>query len=70
MTIISPYNDYYRSPERNSVSLGCKQANPWSRVLCATDFAKELFYFFPKQQILDSPKLKEFADDIFEIDEN
>ena len=27
-------------------------------------------YPFPKRQILDSPKLKEFADDNFEFDEN
>ena len=29
-----------------------------------------LFYPFPEQQILDSSKLKEFADDNFRIDEN
>ena len=28
------------------------------------------FFFFPKRQILDSPKLKEFADDNFKFDEN
>ena len=27
-------------------------------------------YFFPKRQILDASKLKEFADDNFELDEN
>ena len=27
-------------------------------------------YPFPKRQISDSPKLKEFADDKFEFDEN
>ena len=27
-------------------------------------------YPFPKRQILDSPKLKEFSDDNFEVDEN
>ena len=27
-------------------------------------------YPFPKRQILDSPKLKEFADDNFKLDEN
>ena len=29
-----------------------------------------LFYTFPKRQILDSSKLKEFADDNFKFDEN
>ena len=29
-----------------------------------------LSYFFPKRQILDSPKPKEFADDNFKFDEN
>ena len=27
-------------------------------------------YPFPKRQILDTPKLKEFADDNFKLDEN
>ena len=31
---------------------------------------KCLLYPFPKQQILDSFKLKEFADDNFKVDEN
>ena len=30
----------------------------------------QLFKSFPKQQILDSSKLKEFADDNFKFDEN
>ena len=29
-----------------------------------------MFYLFPKRQILDSPKLKEFADDNFKFDGN
>ena len=29
-----------------------------------------LLYPFPKQQMLDSSKLKEFADDTFKFDEN
>ena len=28
------------------------------------------FFRFPKEKILDSPKLKEFADDNFKFDEN
>ena len=31
---------------------------------------KNSCYPFPKQQILDSSKLKEFTDDIFKFDEN
>ena len=29
-----------------------------------------IFYLFPKRQILESSKLKEFADDNFKVDEN
>ena len=31
---------------------------------------EKMIYPFPKQQILDSSKLKEFADDNFKLDEN
>ena len=33
-------------------------------------FLWDFFFFFPKQQILDSSKLKEFAEDKFIVDEN
>ena len=36
-----------------------------------TDIPRIFFrYFFPKQQILDSSKLKDFADDNPELDDN
>ena len=47
-------------------------------VLCGNGFIASFIYFwsvlicypFPKRQILDYSKLKEFADDNFEFDEN
>ena len=45
-------------------------------VLCYKDYVMNIwlltliFYLFPKQQILDSSKLKEFADNNFKFDEN
>ena len=49
----------------------CRARSANTYMLCALQCTTiTLFETFPKRQILDSSKLKEFADDNFEVDEN
>ena len=54
---------FFQSSLVNYFSTQCCEIKWWS-------FEAKCFVPFPKQQILDSSKLKEFADNNFKFDEN
>ena len=62
---------YYQNCRLQSLSvLKCLKFAVWDRVKEWTPVASIICDSFPKQQILDSSKLKDFADDDFKFDEN
>ena len=66
----------YHSKVMANVSVFCRQTgrqtNNRARTICppCIDYIKTFWYPITRRQILDSSKLKEFADDNFKFDEN